>query len=61
MSIDFTKYPNKISNSGYDENRKTKGGKAGDQTGHEWKIINWYNRPWNISFHIWSRYRLHDL
>lgn len=48
MSIDFTKYPNKISNSGYDENRKTKGGKAGDQTGHEWKIINWYNRPWNV-------------
>ena len=46
MAIDFTKYPNKISNSGYDENRKYKGGKAGDQTGHEWKIINWYNRPW---------------
>lgn len=48
MSVDFTKYPNKISNSGYDENKKYKGGKAGDQTGHEWKIINWYNRPWTV-------------
>lgn len=46
MAIDFSKYPNKISNSGYDENRKVKGGQAGDQTGKEWAIINWYNRPW---------------
>lgn len=46
MAIDFTKYPNKISNSGYDENHKYKGGVAGDQTGKEWAIINWYNRPW---------------
>lgn len=46
MAIDFTKYPNKISNSGFDENRKSRGGKAGDQTGLEWRIINWYNRPW---------------
>lgn len=37
-----------ISNSGSDERRKFKGGKAGDQTGGEWRIIPWYNRPWNV-------------
>ena len=36
-----------ISNCGHDENGKYKGGKSGDQTGGEWRIINWYNRPWN--------------
>lgn len=35
-----------IANSGHDENGKYSGGKAGDQTGGEWAIINWYNRPW---------------
>lgn len=35
-----------ISNCGSDENKKYSGGKAGDQTGAEWRIINWYNRPW---------------
>lgn len=35
-----------ISNSGHDERGKYSGGKAGDQTGTEWAIINWYNRPW---------------
>lgn len=35
-----------ISNSGHDENGKYNGGKTGDQTGGEWSIINWYNRPW---------------
>lgn len=35
-----------ISNSGHDENGKYSGGKAGDQTGKEWAIIEWYNRPW---------------
>lgn len=35
-----------ISNCGHDENNKYKGGKAGDQTGGEWALINWYNRPW---------------
>ena len=35
-----------ISNCGHDERGKYKGGKAGDQTGTEWAIINWYNRPW---------------
>ena len=37
-----------ISNSGSDERSKYKGGKAGDQTGTEWRIIPWYNRPWNV-------------
>ena len=35
-----------ISNSGHDENNKYSGGKAGDQTGTEWALIPWYNRPW---------------
>lgn len=39
--------PVKISNSGSDENGKYHGGKAGDQTGREWQIRDWYNRPWN--------------
>ena len=36
-----------ISNCGHDENNKYKNGKAGDQTGGEWALISWYNRPWN--------------
>lgn len=35
-----------ISNCGHDENNRYSGGKAGDQTGKEWQLINWYNRPW---------------
>lgn len=35
-----------ISNCGHDENNKYSGGTAGDQTGTEWAVINWYNRPW---------------
>lgn len=35
-----------ISNCGSDENGKYSGGKAGDQTGREWRLINWYSRPW---------------
>ena len=35
-----------LSNSGHDENGKYSGGKAGDQTGTEWAITQWYNRPW---------------
>ena len=37
-----------ISNSGHDENGKLSGGKAGDQTGGEWTIQKWYNRPWTV-------------
>ena len=36
-----------ISNSGGDENGKISGGKAGDQTGKEWCLRAWYNRPWS--------------
>ena len=36
----------KISNCGHDENGHYAGGQAGDQTGTEYQIINWYNRPW---------------
>lgn len=36
-----------ISNCGKDENGKYTGGYAGDQTGKEWHIIPWYNRPWD--------------
>lgn len=35
-----------ISNSGHDERGKYCGGSAGDQTGKEWAVIPWYNRPW---------------
>lgn len=36
-----------ISNSGSDERGKYTGGKARDQTGTEWRLRTWYNRPWN--------------
>ncbi|MBQ4156062.1 MAG: hypothetical protein IJD90_04585, partial [Clostridia bacterium] len=36
-----------ISNCGKDERGKYSGGMAGDNTGKEWHIIPWYNRPWN--------------
>lgn len=36
-----------ISNSGSDERGKYSGGSAGDQTGNEWTIRTWYNRPWD--------------
>lgn len=36
-----------ISNSGSDERGQYTGGQAGDQTGGEWQIRTWYNRPWN--------------
>ena len=37
----------KISNCGHDENNGYSGGKAGDQTGREYCIRKWYNRPWD--------------
>lgn len=37
-----------ISNSGHDENKKYTNGKAGDQTGDEWSLRSWYNRPWSV-------------
>lgn len=36
-----------ISNSGANEKGGLYGGKPGDQTGKEWAIRSWYNRPWN--------------
>ncbi len=36
-----------ISNSGSDENGNYIGGQAGDQTGKEWQMRTWYNRPWS--------------
>lgn len=36
-----------IANSGKDEHGSYHSGAAGDQTGGEWNIIPWYNRPWN--------------
>lgn len=39
-----------ISNCGHDENGKYFGGRSGDQTGSEWEIRSWYNRPWNYVF-----------
>lgn len=53
MAIDFNKYvlstgTHYISNSGKDENSTYHGGKAGDQTGHEWELKAWYNRPWTV-------------
>lgn len=52
VAEDFSKYINStgihyISNSGGDERGKISGGKAGDQTGREWQLRSWYNRPWN--------------
>lgn len=49
---DYSKYINStgthyISNSGSDENGSYAGGKAGDQTGREWQLRSWYNRPWD--------------
>lgn len=39
-----------ISNSGSDERGKYSGGTAGDQTGKEWQLKAWYNRPWTHVF-----------
>ena len=51
MATNYKKYINSsgthyISNSGSDENGKYKGGVAGDQTGKEYSLKAWYNRPW---------------
>lgn len=52
MAINYDKYigstgTHYISNSGGDERGKITGGAAGDQTGGEWKLKAWYNRPWS--------------
>ena len=43
----YSKGTHYISNSGHDENGQYHGGAAGDQTGDEWYLRSWYNRPWN--------------
>ena len=47
ITIDFSKYYGLISNSGSDQRGTYSGGQAGDQTGGEWNIRTWYNRPWH--------------
>ena len=52
LEAKYTKYINStgthyISNSGSDENGAYTGGQAGDQTGKEWQMRSWYNRPWS--------------
>lgn len=37
-----------IANCSKDERNKYAGGQAGDQTGYEWCVRSWYNRPWNV-------------
>lgn len=44
----FAPYAGKIANSGHDEHNRYSGGKAGDQSGTEWYIRSWYNRPWDV-------------
>jgi flagellum-specific peptidoglycan hydrolase FlgJ len=51
LSSTHSKYINStgahyISNSGSDENGAYSGGQAGDQTGKEWRMRDWYSRPW---------------
>jgi len=38
----------KIAHASLDERKNIKGGKAGDQTGKEVCIRDWYNKPWNV-------------
>lgn len=61
VTIDYDKYINSknvhyLSNSGGDEKGKIYGGEAGDQTGKEWELRKWYNRPWTHMF----RYEKND-
>lgn len=37
----------RVANCGHDEASKYAGGKAGDQTGSEWSLREWYSYPWN--------------
>lgn len=53
MAVDFNKYifstgTHYIANSGSDERGQYSGGTAGDQTGKEWQLKAWYNRPWTV-------------
>ena len=48
----YSKSKHYIENCGHDENKKYKGGKAGDQTGDEMVLRTWYNRPWTSCLHF---------
>lgn len=39
-----------LSNCSIDERGKASGGKAGDQTGREWRIRSWYDKGWTAVF-----------
>ena len=45
-TFNFNNFYGKISNCGKDENGAYRGGQAGDQSGKEWWVINWYNQGW---------------
>lgn len=47
VSVNFSNYYNKISNSGGDQYGNIRGGKAGDNNGREWEVRNWYSYPWD--------------
>lgn len=40
-----------IANCGCDERGLYSGGAAGDQSGREWWVCNWYDYPWDFVFH----------
>lgn len=39
-----------IANAGSDERKRISGGSAGDQTGDEYRVRSWYNRPWSCVY-----------
>ncbi len=41
-----------LSNSGHDERGQYTGGQAGDQTGGEWSLVNWYQYPWDGGWNV---------
>ena len=53
MAVNYDRYIDSktthyIANSGSDEHGESHGGAAGDQTGREWQLKPWYNRPWTV-------------
>lgn len=50
-----------ISNCGSDEKGNTHGGKAGDQTGKEWRVRSWYDRPWKCILRYKGDEKVNDM
>ena len=51
----------RVSNCGHDENNRYSGGAAGDQTGTEWYLRDWYDyKPWHYVLR-WKDKELGDL